>query len=72
MVTKLFVTWTYIVAIWSNLLVPCATSDNWKYCTKDWDVWLWPEIQRAWDIKQGYETPYQEEQEVLQSNKVEL
>ena len=71
--TKLFVAWTYIAALWSNLIVPCATNpDNWKHCTSDWDVWLYPEIQRAWDLMQGSEKPYQEEKDVLQSNKVEL
>jgi len=72
-VTKLFIVWTYTVAIWKTLLVPCVTNpDNWEYCTNDWDVWLYPEIQRAWNLMQGTEKPYQEEQDVLESNKVEL
>ena len=36
-------------------------------CMTDWDVWLYPEIQRAWDLRFGNEVPYQEEQKELQS-----
>ena len=73
MITKIFITWAYISALWSNLIAPCAFNpNNWKYCTKDLDVWLYPEIQRAWDLMQGAEKPYQQERDVLQSNKVEL
>ncbi|QIN96754.1 hypothetical protein [Synechococcus phage S-N03] len=73
MITKIFITWTYVAALWSNLIAPCAFNpDNWEYCTKDLDVWLWPEIHRAWDLMQGTEKPYQQERDVLESNKVEL
>ena len=34
-------------------------------CTTDLDVWLIPELQRAWDLRTGKETPYQEEKEKL-------
>ena len=68
--TKFFVAWTYVVAIWSNLVVPCVTNpNNWQYCFNDHDVWLYPEIQRAWDLMTGEETPYQEQQDVLDSKK---
>ena len=36
-------------------------------CMSDWDVWLYPEIQRAWELRFGGEVPYQEEQKELQS-----
>ena len=66
--TKAFIAFSYIAALWSNLVVPCvANPSNWKYCTSDLDVWLYPEIQRAWDLMQGTEQPYQTEQEALQS-----
>lgn len=68
--TNLFVAASYVAALWSTLIVPCVTNpDNWEYCMNDWDVWLYPEIHRAWDLMQGTETPYQEEQQVLQSTK---
>jgi len=35
-------------------------------CMKDWDVWLYPEIQRAWEIYTGKEKPYQEENDILE------
>ena len=34
-------------------------------CLTDMDVWLLPELQRAWDIRTGKEKPYQEEDEKL-------
>ena len=71
--TKLFVIWSYIVALWSNLIAPCAFNpEAWKYCLNDWDVWLYPEIHRAWDLMRGKEKPYQEERNMLQSHKEEL
>ena len=66
MMTKFFVAWTYVVALWANLIAPCAFNpNNWEYCTKDLDVWLYPELQRAWGIITEAEVPYQEEQELL-------
>lgn len=38
---------------------------NRQQCMKDWDVWLWPEIQKGFDLKFGIEIPYQQEQENL-------
>ena len=35
-------------------------------CMSDWDVWLYPEIQRGWDLRFGNEQPYQDEKEQLQ------
>jgi hypothetical protein len=35
---------------------------------KDWDVWLWPEIQKGFDLKFGIEIPYQQEQEILEGH----
>lgn len=32
-----------------------------KLCMTDQHVWLWPEIQRAWDLYTERELPYQEE-----------
>ena len=58
------------MALWSNLVVPCVTiPSNWKYCFRDHDVWLYPEIQRAWNLMQGTEKPYQEEKDVLEFTK---
>ena len=37
-----------------------------KACMTDWDVWLIPELHRAWDLYTGKEIPYQEEKEKLE------
>ena len=64
--TKIFIVWSYVVALWSTLIVPCVTvPENWKYCSKDLDVWLYPELVRGWDLITGREVPYQAEQEAL-------
>ena len=60
----------YITAFWNTVVVGCINPDNWKYCAKDMDVWLFPEIQRGIDLLTGREIPYQEERSALQSNKV--
>ena len=38
--------------------------DTRKACMSDWDVWLYPELQRAWDLRFGIETPYESENSV--------
>ena len=38
-------------------------------CMKDWDVWLYPELQKGWDLYRGKETPYQNEREQLEDYK---
>ena len=47
-----------LTAIWSGLLVPCMQPENIQACTTDWDVWLYPELVRAWELKAGIEVPY--------------
>ena len=45
----------------------CNSNDfNRKQCIKNWDTWLLPEITRAWQIKTGQETPYQNEEDVVE------
>ena len=45
----------------------CNSNDfNRKQCMKDWDVWLFPEIQKAWDLYTEQYTPYQEERDALE------
>ena len=60
----------YITAFWNTEDVGSIKPDKWKYCAKDMDVWLFPEIQRGIDLVTGREIPYQEERSALQSNKV--
>ena len=44
----------------------CNSNDfNRQQCMKNWDSWLVPELQRAWDIYTGEEELYQEEKESL-------
>lgn len=59
---------SYGVALWTTLIVPCVTNtDNWKYCFTDWDVWLYPEIQRGIDLYLNPSSIYKEEQEKLKN-----
>lgn len=45
----------------------CNSNDfNRQQCMKDWDVWLVPEIQRAWDLYTEQYVPYQEENDILE------
>lgn len=60
----------YTILFFNMVVVPCVTvPENWKYCFKDMDVWLFPEIQRGWDLYTEREKPYQEEQEILENYK---
>ena len=44
----------------------CNQSDfNRQQCMKDWDVWLYPELKKGWELYTGEKTPYQEEKEKL-------
>ena len=62
-VTRLF---TMVVMLFNM----CNSNDfNRKQCLTNWDQWLYPELQRAWEIKSGASVPYQEEKDVLNSNK---
>lgn len=57
----------YLQAVWSTLVVPCTHPDNWKACTSDWDVWLWPEVRRGVELYLGPEQIYSNEREILQN-----
>ena len=63
--------WSELVRVFSMIgaLFTMCTSNtfNFSQCIKNWDQWLYPEIQRAWQIKTKQETPYQDEKEVLES-----
>ena len=64
--TKLFMICMYLQAMWNTLIIPCVTvPENWKYCTKDLDVWLFPELVRGWEALQGDLCLYCEEKEKL-------
>ncbi len=44
----------------------CNSNDfNRQQCIKNWDQWMVPELQRAWNIYTGKEELYQEEKESL-------
>ena len=44
----------------------CNQSDfNRQQCMKDWDVWLYPELVKGWELYTGEQKPYQEEKEKL-------
>ena len=45
----------------------CNQSDiNRQECMKDWDVWLYPELVKGWDIYTEKEKLYQREKEILE------
>lgn len=45
----------------------CNQSDfNRQQCMKDWDVWLYPELQKGWNLYTEKEKPYQNEKEILE------
>ena len=47
----------------------CNQSDfNRQQCMKDWDVWLYPELVKGWELYTGEQTPYQEEKDKLNEN----
>ena len=58
---KLIPLFFYLQAAWTSLVVPCMHPDNWQACTSDWDVWLYPELVRGWELYTGLETPYSSE-----------
>ena len=63
---KLFMICIYLQALWTTLIVPCVTiPENWKYCTQDLDVWLYPELVRGWEAITGDICLYCEEKEKL-------
>tara|TARA_S200002703_G_scaffold55035_2_gene47635 strand:- start:16545 stop:16769 length:225 start_codon:yes stop_codon:yes gene_type:complete len=44
----------------------CNSNDfNREQCMKDWDVWLYPELKRAWDIYRNNSILYQDERDKL-------
>ena len=48
-----------------GLIVPCMHPDNWRACTSDWDVWLYPELVKGWELYTREVLPYQEESDIL-------
>ena len=66
MAAKLTMICIYLQAMWGTLIVPCVTvPENWKYCTRDLDVWLYPELVRGWEAITGDICLYCEEKEKL-------
>ena len=64
--SKISMIFMYLSAMWNTLIVPCAmVPENWKYCTQDLDVWLYPELIRGYDALRGDLCPYCEEKEIL-------
>ena len=58
---------SYAIAMWTTLVVPCVTvPENWKACTSDLDVWLYPELVRGFILVTGREKAYQSERDILE------
>lgn len=44
----------------------CNSNDfNRKQCLKDWDIWLYPELKRGWDIYMNNSILYEEERKKI-------
>ena len=66
MIAKLTTAVLYLTAFFNTVVVNCVTvPENWKYCSKDLDVWLYPELVRGWDIMTEGICLYCEEKEIL-------
>ena len=67
MEAKLLTAWLYISAFFNTVVVPCVTiPENWQHCSKDLDVWLYPELVRGWEMLTEGPCLYCEEKEKLQ------
>ena len=67
MIAKLTTAILYLTAFFNGVVVPCVTvPENWKYCSKDLDVWLYPELVRGWEMLTEGPCLYCEEKELLQ------
>jgi len=63
---KLFTAWLYLSAFFNTVVVNCVTvPENWQYCSKDLDVWLYPELVKGWEIMTEGICLYCEEKEKL-------
>ena len=66
MEAKLLTLWLYLAAFFNGVVVPCVTiPENWQYCSKDLDVWLYPELVKGWDYLNNGVCLYCEEKEKL-------
>ena len=66
MIAKLTTVLIYLTAFWNTVVINCVTvPENWKYCSKDLDVWLYPELVRGWEAITGELCLYCEEKEKL-------
>ena len=67
MEAKLLMAWLYISAFFNTVVVPCVTiPENWQHCSKDLDVWLYPELVKGWEMLTEGPCLYCEEKEKLQ------
>ena len=56
----------HLSAFWNVAVVNCVTvPENWKHCSKDLDVWLYPELIRGWEMLTDDPCLYCEEKEYL-------
>jgi len=64
-VAKLTMIAIYLTSFWNVVVMNCIQPVNWKHCTKDPHIWLYPEIARGWKALQGDLCLYCEEKEKL-------
>ena len=52
---------------WMLLQICTQSPETVKACMTDQHIWLWPEIQRAWDLYTEREQIYSDEREILEN-----
>ena len=55
----------YLTAFFETVVMNCIQPVNWEYCSKDLDVWLYPELVRGWEMITEGPCLYCEEKEKL-------
>jgi len=56
-----------LLSMFAMVINICNSNEfNKQECMKDWDVWLYPELVKGWDLYTEKEKPYQREKEILE------
>ena len=55
-----------LLSMFAMVINICNSNEfNKQECMKDWNVWLYPELVKGWNLYTEKEVPYQEEKEKL-------
>ena len=68
MFAKFWLLWVYVSSLFNMVVINSIKHpENIPYIFEAPEVWLYPEIQRGWNLVTGKEVPYQDEKDVLES-----